>query len=59
RAEIFGFARTRIVALFQAGFSNHRIALDWVTQEVRLFEQFKDSKKLAQLKISHAVGVLE
>ncbi|CAH2009749.1 unnamed protein product [Acanthoscelides obtectus] len=28
RAEISGFDRTRIVALFQAGFSNHRIALD-------------------------------
>ncbi|CAH2003896.1 unnamed protein product [Acanthoscelides obtectus] len=28
RAEISGFDRTQIVALFQAGFSNHRIALD-------------------------------
>ncbi|CAH1976304.1 unnamed protein product [Acanthoscelides obtectus] len=28
RAEISGFDRTRIVALFQAGFSNHRIAMD-------------------------------
>ncbi|CAH1987269.1 unnamed protein product [Acanthoscelides obtectus] len=28
RAEISGFDRTRVVALFRAGFSNHRIALD-------------------------------